>query len=287
MIRIVGVHGVRNFDAVRDLDGAAAHLAERWTEALTGQRPGDRIDRGDVDMRVVYYADRTARGVAQSADPFQALEQLDPAANEMVLAWARDHGVEVGGRQGAALAPLRQIVSAVASRRDVPERWVAAVVAGFFPEVAAYFDPAREGFRAEIQERVAAAVARHEPHVVVAHSLGSVVAYEACHTHRVEADMLLTLGSPLALPRVVHPRLRTPAQGAHGCPPGVRRWVNIADPGDPVAIPPRGVGQLFRGVDLDLETAIHWRSVHAVERYLALPVVAGTLVPYLRRRAGE
>ncbi|GLZ38743.1 hypothetical protein Acsp05_23670 [Actinokineospora sp. NBRC 105648] len=49
----------------------------------------------------------------------------------------------------------------------------------------------------------------HQPDVVIAHSLGSVVAYEALWNSGATVDLLITLGSPLALPNVgTHVRLR-------------------------------------------------------------------------------
>ena len=44
---------------------------------------------------------------------------------------------------------------------------------------------------------VAQAIQDHRPSIVIAHSLGSVVAYEVLHHTGLKVDSLVTLGSPL------------------------------------------------------------------------------------------
>jgi hypothetical protein len=51
----------------------------------------------------------------------------------------------------------------------------------------------------------------------------------------------------------------------------VRRWVNIADVGDLVAIPPGGVPLRFTGVAADHTSAIHAFDFHLAANYLACP----------------
>jgi pimeloyl-ACP methyl ester carboxylesterase len=134
--------------------------------------------------------------------------------------------------------------------------------------------------RAAVRERVAAAIRSHRPRVVVAHSLGSVVAYEALHAFpELEVELLVTLGSPLGLPtlaRRLEPAMRH-GQGAR--PAGVERWVNIADGGDLVALPPK-LGGLFP-VDTHATTDIGWLDPHTLGGYLANGVTAAAIAPYL------
>ena len=71
--------------------------------------------------------------------------------------------------------------------------------------------------------------------VVVSHSLGTVVAYEAvCRLER-PLPLLVTLGSPLGLDTIIYPRLRPQPPTF---PPQLRRWVNIADTDDFIAAEP-------------------------------------------------
>lgn len=90
--------------------------------------------------------------------------------------------------------------------------------------------------RSAARKRVLAALG-DDTRVVVAHSLGSVVAYEAlCSApgHRVRA--LVTLGSPLGL-RMIFDRL-SPAPDPLGAWPGGDglAWTNVVDHGDVVAL---------------------------------------------------
>jgi hypothetical protein len=107
---------------------------------------------------------------------------------------------------------------------------------GTLKQVAQYF--ADDALRSAVGARVAAAVSG-DTQVVVAHSLGTVAAYEAVCTHpEWGVTTLVTLGSPLGIRNLVFDRLR-PAPGSDGTgrwPGGVRTWSNIADSGDVVAL---------------------------------------------------
>lgn len=119
---------------------------------------------------------------------------------------------------------------------------------------------------------------------MIAHSLGSVVTYETLWGRReLEIDLLITLGSPLALPDVVFPKLHpAPEHGKGRRPPGVRRWINIADPGDFIAIP-RGLARFFDGIDTDLTTPIGVFDTHKVTGYLCCTTTAAALATLLGR----
>jgi len=119
---------------------------------------------------------------------------------------------------------------------------------------------------------------------VIAHSLGAVVAYEALHAHpELQVDLLVTLGSPLALPGAVFDRLHPrPCSGIGRRPANVRNWVNISDYGDPIAIL-RPFTTYFPSVDLDLTESVGLFDFHRAARYLACASLAATLQPLLKR----
>ncbi len=75
------------------------------------------------------------------------------------------------------------------------------------------------------------------PHVVVAHSLGSVIAYDCLK--RVAAtkkvDMLVTLGTPLGMSEIQH-SMRPEWSKDDGYPGDLPRWVNVVDRLDPVCV---------------------------------------------------
>ncbi|AMV44290.1 hypothetical protein [Paraburkholderia caribensis] len=74
--------------------------------------------------------------------------------------------------------------------------------------------------------------------VVVAHSLGSVVAYEALCAHpEWSVKVFVTIGAPLGVSNLIFERLEPPPAAGVGAWPGnIERWINIADEGDVVAL---------------------------------------------------
>jgi len=96
--------------------------------------------------------------------------------------------------------------------------------------------------RRDVQDRVVAEV-DEDARVMVGHSLGSVVAYEALCAHpEWPVRALVTLGSPLGIRNLIFDRLvPPPAAGDSGhlvgaWPGTVGSWVNVADAGDVVAL---------------------------------------------------
>jgi hypothetical protein len=109
--------------------------------------------------------------------------------------------------------------------------------------------------------------------VLIGHSLGSVVAYEyLCRYRPPSAKLLVTLGCPLGIPKLVFDRL-TPVPTDHrGAWPGaVVGWVNVADPNDVVALRKQLAG-LFPGASqgqrIDDRLVDNGDQPHAIDRYL-------------------
>ncbi|WP_189278154.1 serine peptidase [Kitasatospora griseola] len=282
------MHGIYNSFGTGISDARKEELrvlkAAAWARDL-GSGLGISPDRLDVDF--AYYADRIRRGpAAQGEQDGDFLH--DPLAQEMLDAWARELGLPDEVAQGHAAVPLRGFSSWMARRFDLAEGPLGVFIRLLCGEVAAYLRSADAPERIAAREEVAARIALHRPRVVVAHSLGSVVAYEALHAHpELQPELFLTLGSPLALPRVVFERL-IPAPRSTDRPqlrgaglPGSTRWVNIADPGDPVAVPPQ-LGRFFDGIALDhTDTVSALFRFHHAENYLRCATTAATIAPYL------
>ncbi|MFF7726233.1 hypothetical protein [Streptomyces sp. NPDC008001] len=92
------------------------------------------------------------------------------------------------------------------------------------------------GIQTQIDDGVRKAITSDEENVVVAHSLGSVVAYNVLKRDAEElkwkVPALVTLGSPLAIAPIAQ-KLRPVSR-----PHGVRVWFNAFDPRDVVALRP-------------------------------------------------
>ncbi len=63
--------------------------------------------------------------------------------------------------------------------------------------------------------------------------------------------------------------------------PNVRRWVNISDYGDPIAIL-RPFNTYFPSVDLDLTESVGLFDFHRAARYLGCASLAASLQPLLQ-----
>lgn len=285
---VVGVHGIWNHkylaQAKGDLLAATGAIGTDWTGWLAKGLGGrDLSIPAPAEVPVAYYADCLYRGTRMGADP--AL--LEPFAQELYVAWVEELRRELLGaateplvRQGRLTRRLlRQPADWLTENFGVTARRVVFAVAS---ELATYFAPEFGDRRAEARGRVLEAVLEYRPRVLLAHSLGSVVAYEAlCSDPDARVELLVTLGSPLGMTNVVFERLLPEPIGRGLRPAGIRRWVNIADRGDPVAIPCGRLKERFDGIDEDLETSIHLVDPHLVKNYLRCPEVADALAPYL------
>ena len=106
--------------------------------------------------------------------------------------------------------------------------------------------------------------------IVVAHSLGSVLAVDLltklpAYLH---IDLLLTIGSPLALRRLGNPEANKDFPYDR-----VGAWVNLYDPGDIVTIG-RGVGRRFKAA---CDIAVQTGYKHDAKAYLSNPAAAAVI----------
>jgi hypothetical protein len=138
-------------------------------------------------------------------------------------------------------------------------------------------DPAT---RAAVQERVARLVT-DDTRMIVAHSFGAVVAYEALRAHpEWPVHTLITVGSPLGSPAVFE-RLDVIGPSADQWPGGIESWTDIVSRGDVV-----GAGQNLRslvGGAVEMHVVAHGRGSHTAERYLASPVTGSAVSAALWR----
>jgi hypothetical protein len=196
------------------------------------------------------------------------------------------------GESQGMLGIVRRVNAAVTALLSVPPlrrggQWLAPkLMVSYLAQVARYLarsekDAAGKTLDERIRARFRAELAG-EPSVVVAHSLGSVVALELLAEHTGEIPLLVSIGSPIALRTVVLPRLRPHPPRTPEC---VRRWLNFWDRDDVItarpiladAVAPNGarVAPDSRRVDSD------GLWVHTATKYLKHGQVAGPIVEEL------
>ncbi len=284
MATIVGVHGIGKYryyeDAGRSVPGAAEAMRVKWNRYLHAGLTGGQAHRGESYIaEIAYYAHHLCEPRKGGARKARA---MDAEAQRVFLDWATQlEGVRgaAGESLTGALRWATEYLLGKLERRSVEFAML------FCPEVAAYLEsadgPAREGARRAVAETIR----RNRPRVVIAHSLGSVVAYETLHANPdLKVDLLITLGSPLGMRNVIFERLLpAPLEGKGGRPAGVARWVNIADKDDIAAIPP-SLRSCFTGVDHDGAVNLDWIDFHTAEKYLGCGALAPFLKPYVGAR---
>jgi pimeloyl-ACP methyl ester carboxylesterase len=244
--RVLCVHGIGQQGMGEDT------LRDNWAPPLrdgmrlAGSREADLPTIAEI--KCVFYGDlfRPAGRQLGVGDPWLTSSDATEFDGELLMAWWReaaesDPGVispdarSLARAPGSVQAALRAL-SASAFFAGLAER----AMLFDLQQVRRYMtDPV---IRAEVQGRLATGVTENT-RVVVGHSLGSVIAYEALCAHpEWPVRALVTLGSPLGIRNLIFDRL-VPApvvcdsgKPAGEWPGGVRAWVNVADAGDVVAL---------------------------------------------------
>jgi len=240
MTRVVCIHGVGQQHA------GERQLASAWHTALADGllRAGSSLALTPDDVRCVFFGDlfrRPGRTLAVGDPPLDASDVEAGFETELLLAlWQEaartDPAVLPPDARTLARTPqsVQRALNALSRSRFFAGVALRALVLDL-KQVRAYL--CDTAVRDAVQARVAAAV-DERTRVVVAHSLGSVVAYEALCAHpRWPVRALVTAGSPLGIRNLVFDRLRTGVDGRPGdWPGGVEQWTNLADEGDVVAL---------------------------------------------------
>ena len=210
-------------------------------------RPGDDI------ARVAFYGDffRRADQQGDDADLVGLTSEQAALAEELLIEWTqryaeratdpgdREHAEralqyvrgDLADRQGllAGLRPVLRFLSRTRPLAKLGETFAGRVLRTAIVQVSRYLT--EDELRARIQQRVSEHIGP-DTKVLIGHSLGSVVAFEAAHRIATPLPTLITLGSPLGLRNIVYDRVRPQPPSV---PALVQRWINVADRDDLVA----------------------------------------------------
>lgn len=247
-------------------------------QIAAGQQPNLEMATGNVRARAV--RDELILELADSMqfDPVRHLPQVSAEVrNHSVRAWqARQSGEEFSWNSLLKVAVVRSALGFLARKTGAAE----LIIENTLTDVAFYLDsPVVRQVVQKIIARDLDTAARNGPVIVVAHSLGTIVAYDALAQQRPDLDvpLMVTAGSPLGLPIVQRHLLGRNRPGEPSVPDDDAGkplpWLNVYDTNDVVAIV-NPLNGLFIGGTIRDERTLNPSDPHAIQEYLADPDVA-------------
>ena len=296
-MRVVCVHGIG-----KHLDGEQMLLSQ-WRPALQ-----DGLTRADAtgllagtEVGMAFYGDlfRPPGEPLTVGDLYYKASDVEPGFEaELLLEWwqaaaAAEPQVVAPGADTLARTPgsVQAALKALSHSKFFGGLALRTLVFDL-KQVRRYLtDP---GLRAAARARVTDLI-DPDTEVVVGHSLGSVVAYEALHAlgasdrsegpkdgrgHQVRA--LVTLGSPLGIRNLIFDRLQPPPDGGRGVWPGGPGlvWTNVVDAGDVVALV-KDLRPAF-GDQLNGYVVHNGAHAHDARAYLTDPLTGAAIAAALR-----
>lgn len=245
---VVLVHGIG------ESGSTAEQLVQQWLPALqTGLRTAGADELADqlvagpgrLGVQMAYYADvfapyEAANAIALATDPdlTEAIGQLTQQWLETAAARSSDPAdrtaaadtLAFGATEESLWDRLRILSDALNDLHFFRPGVVSAAsfVDHALREAALY--SAHAQVKTVVQQRIRGAI-KPTTRVVVAHSLGSVAAYEVLQEID-QSIVLLTLGSPLGMSTVFYERLTVQPPHVPAC---LTAWTNLADPDDLIA----------------------------------------------------
>lgn len=222
---IIGIHGLSN-------KPPAAALAEGWEQAIReGLKRNMDVHPTSLNFHSVYWADvMYDEPIENNPEPYHEapgdgpLPIYEDSWRDVLRARAKDIG-------GSALDATKRWFGIDAVADEILEHKL--------EDLSRYYN--EEDVRAELRGRLKNRLRRRDYRgvMVIAHSMGSIIAYDALRElGREEPDLhvdhFVTIGSPLGIPHVKlkmaeeSDRLRTPSV--------VKRWTNMADRRDLVSL---------------------------------------------------
>lgn len=269
MPKIVAVHGIgQQFKGEYELQA-------EWLPALRDGLARINLKLGSQDdFRCAFYGDlfriRATKSVGNP--PYDANDvSTEWETAFLILLWTESARAEEGVSGPSERTKLRtpNVVQRALNALSNSRFFVGlaeSVLIGDLKQVRTYLHEDR--IRLEAQQRVAQQVDA-DTRILIGHSLGSIVAYEAlCNHPEWSIDTFITLGSPLGIPNLIFHQLRPiPLRAVGSWPRATKKWVNIADQGDIVALVKK-LGPIFDG-QIEDHLVNNGTTAHDVKPYLS------------------
>jgi hypothetical protein len=222
---IIGVHGLDNKPELRILrDWWKSAIDEGIARNCLGRKP-------KIRFKLVYWSDlmyAAPLGVAEVSEPYVAAEGSGPLPR-FGLSARKVAAARVRGSVGKVFEKVSN------TRRG--EEVIREALKSRMPDLYRYkHQPGlREAVQARLIKRLRVARRWRREVMLIAHSMGSIIAYEVLRDAgrtlpKLEISHFVTLGSPLGLSD-----FKEVVEGQLHVPECVGRWSSFADPRDPVA----------------------------------------------------
>ena len=237
---------------------------------------GDELESLLQQLNTPFAIDGAARGTESDVDKRMRGEILEDIASAMGVTRA-DIEREFEGQPLERGPQNWEWVQAILRAIDRVPGVNSAAIDAFTRDVYVYLS--YPGVRKRIDNMVAEAFGA-EPCVVLAHSLGSVVAYNVLLTRAASPPVtrFVTVGSPLGI-RGVKRYLVSPLRS----PDCVTRWFNAYDDRDVVALMALDADNfdITPPIENKMDVLNFTDNHHGITGYLADPVVAAKIVEYM------
>ncbi len=280
---IIGIHGLGNKPKRKVLeDWWMASIAE----GLERHGGGRKLK---VRFELVYWAD------ILHPEPLRPTEMAEPyvaAGGEGPLPRAT-----VSMRKVAASRMREGLLKCLGLACKVPlgETFVHDKLKTKMPDLHLYRtdEDLRRAVQARLLKRLRSARRWRRKVMLIAHSMGSIVAYDVLRDAQVtvkglDIERFVTVGSPLGLAE-----LRTVVQGPLGVPECVARWTNFSDPKDPVSSWDASIAGDYkpnsRGVTVSDRLVVNGyvspagkANPHKIYGYLRTPEISDSIAGFVR-----
>jgi hypothetical protein len=266
---ILGVHGI-----AQQFKGPNV-LRDEWLSPLRDGLLHAGVElRQDSDLICPFYGDlfRQPGTKAVGIPLYDASDVNDDWERELLEVWWREAALVEPGRvtapesrtKGRTAHFVQRALDALSHSQFFAGLAERALIFDL-KQVHSYF---REYSIREAVRQTVVEVVGPDTRVIIGHSLGSVVAYECLCAHpEWNVQTFVTLGSPLGIRNLIFDRLQPPPQDGLGAWPGsVKRWINIADRGDIVALV-KNLGDAF-GEKVESHLINNGAQAHSILPYL-------------------
>ncbi len=276
---IAGIHGI-GYQRL-----TAATEQPKWRKALARSLAIAEVETTYADtLQFLAYGDLfLPRGVRAGPDPpYDATSVTDDFEKDLLQSWfleaqRTDPRLRKAG-ENVRLIPTPNVIQHILNELSLSKTFAGLSERALIfnlKQVSSYISD--RSIHDAIQKRIADDMPKGT-RLIIAHSLGTVVAYEAICAHpEWNIEGLITMGSPLGLHNLIFERLvPQPVTGVGKWPENLKWWTNVADEGDVVAIEKKLSNRFGERVeDWVIDNGV--LEIHGAEKYLAQPAVGAAL----------